>query len=137
MQSISRDQLKELFSDVKHFRIDENFDEVYFADLYYYSFFDQTDSVFYTVYEFEEEIIGLRWNISRPPTRPLALGLCDICKKHRKKDEIVSVYTQTKILPKHMNYRSRGFQICFDYSLCNEDLSNNNTLDFIYSAIQK
>ncbi len=135
MKIIDRDQLKNLFSNVKHFRIAEDFDDVNFESLLYYSYFDQTDNIFYTVYEFEGELVGLRWNISRPPAKPLSLGLCDICRKHRKRDEIISIYTQTKVLPKNVNYRSRGFQICFDYVLCNESLKEPERLDFIYFII--
>lgn len=135
MQVISRDQLKELFSDVKHFRIAEDFEEVDFSQLYYYSFFDQSDFIFYTVYEFENELVGIRWNCSRPSAKPLALGICDICKKHRKREEVVSVYTKTKFLPPGVNYRSRGFQICFDYKICNEELEDVERLNFVYLAI--
>ena len=135
MDVISRDQLKKLFQDVKYFRIDEQFDHVDFSKIHYYSFFDQTDFVFYTVYNFEEELIGIKWNCSRPASKPLSLGLCDICKKHRERDGIISIYTKTRHIPKHIAYRSRGFQICFDYLKCNEDLKNMERLHFIYSAI--
>ena len=134
---ISRDQLKELFEDVKHLRIADDFNDINFNELSYYSFFDQTDFVFYTVYEFQGELVGLKWNVSRPPLRPLSLGLCDICKKHRKREEIISIYTQTKNFPKNVNYRSRGFQICFDYLICNSDLKDDERVTFIYEAILK
>lgn len=137
MQKVSRDQLKELFEKVKHFRVDENFDDVDFEDLSYYSFFDQSDFIFYTVYEFENEPVGIRWYCSRPPKKPLSLGLCDICKKHRKNDEIISVYARTKIFPPGVTYRTRGFMICFNYLQCNEDMKNTEQIDFIYSAILK
>jgi hypothetical protein len=135
MQKLTRDQLKVLFDDVKHFRIAEDFDEVEFVDLTYYSFFDQTDFVFYTVYEFDGVLTGIKWNISRPSAKPLSLGLCDICRKHRKRDEIISIYAQTKVLPKNVNYRSRGFQICFDYLLCNEGGADEERINYIYQEI--
>jgi hypothetical protein len=135
MQILSRDVLKNLFSEVKHFRLSDNFDEVEFDSLFYYSWLDQTDQVFYTIYFFEKKMVGIRWKSFRLPSKPLGLGRCDICKKHRKRDEIISISSQTTILPKNVTYRTRGFHICLDYKMCNEDLKNTERLDLIYSAI--
>jgi hypothetical protein len=135
MQILSRDILKDLFSEVKHFRNSSDLEEVEFDSLFYYSWLDQTDQVFYTVFFFDKKIMGIRWKSFRLPSKPLGLGLCDICKKHRKRDEVISISAETKILPKNVNYRTRGFHICLDYKICNEDLKTTERLDLIYSAI--
>ena len=135
MKVLSREEIKKLFENVKHFRVVDEIKEVEFESLNYYSFLDQTDNVFYTIYSFQNEIMGIRWKSFRLPSKPLGLGLCDICKKHRKRDEIISISAETKILPKHVSYRTRGFHVCLDYKMCNEDLKNTDRLDLIYSAI--
>ncbi len=135
MKKLTRIELKELFEDTKHFRINEEFDEVSFDSLFYYSFYDGTDNVFYTVCEFGGKLVGIRWNVFRPSVKPLSLGLCDVCRKHRRRDEIISIYSQTKNLAKNMNYRTKGFFICFDFIECNKDLKNLDGIFFIYDQI--
>lgn len=135
MHSLSRENLKVLFEHVKHFRISEGFDDIDFESIYYYSWLDQTDNVLYMIYHFEDKITGIKWKAFRLPSKPLGLGLCDICKKHRKRGELISISAETEILPKNVTYRTKGFHVCIDYKMCNADLRNTERLDLLFSAI--
>lgn len=135
MKKIDRGLIKDLFPKVKKLILPKDLDEVEFEQLNYFSWFDSMNHYLYTIYEFNGELTGIQWKISTLTPKALALIMCDICNKERKRSEVYSIYSSTKTLPKHLTYRSRGFFICSDLIICNQSMINNDGISKVYSLI--
>lgn len=136
MEILTREQLKKLFKKVKKLRLPDNLEEVDFAPLNYYSWMDETDSVLYMVYNYKGVLTGIPWKANRLSLSNSATGgLCDICQKHRKLNQIVLGSAKTKNRPKGVDYRTRGKYMCIDYAECNNGMKNCDELDYLFSMI--
>ncbi len=137
MQTITRDSLKKIFKKVKHLRLPKGIEDVDFSTLSYYSWLDQSDMVLYVLYEFKNELTGLRLEVVPAPAGALRLGFCEFCHKHRKQSEVFFVSTQTKYRPRGIEYRSRGTWVCSDYNICNTSLKTTKINDFFYRILEE
>jgi len=138
MDKIQRDQIKKLFHKVKKLRLPQDLENIDFSGLVYYSWLDQTDKVCYIIYNYKNQLQGLCLKYIRMPSGAMKLGFCEFCKKHRKRNEMIHVYTKTKNIPKKVNYRSRGTYICADFNQCNLDLKNQEGIDnYFYQILEK
>lgn len=138
MQPVTREQLKELFKKVKKLRLPKDLENLDFADLKYLGWLDETDRVYYLVYNYKDRLTGLKLDALRCSQKPLQRGFCEFCHKHRKRNDILLIDTKTKMLPKGVNFRTRGTYICSDPLMCNQDLKNADEVDrFFYMILEQ
>lgn len=135
MQKLTTQQLKTIFKKVKHLHLPKDLDSADFHSLKYYSWADEGDKVLYIVYEWNGTLRGIRWDALRVSSGPLQRGFCVICKKERKRDDVVFVTAETKRLPKGVFYRTRGNRICADYTRCNRDMKSDREIRNLYDLI--
>ena len=91
----------------------------------------------FVVYEFEGKPTGLRLEVVKPNPGALRLGFCEFCHKHRRQSDVFFVATETKRLPKGVEYRSRGIWMCAEYKICNRDMKNDGRIrEFFFPNIR-
>jgi len=138
MQIITREQLKQLFPKVKKLRLPKDLDKIDFSNLHYLGWLDESDKVAYLVYNYHKQLTGLRFDFIRAGSQSMQLSFCELCKKHRKRSEIIFVTTRTKKRPKNVNYRVRGNYICSDFNQCNQDLVDLDWINkFFYQILEQ
>lgn len=135
MNKPSRDELKKLFKKVKKFRISPDYEEADFSYIKYYSWIDQTDNVMYTLFNYDGEMKGIRWDIVKPGNVGIRLEMCEICQKHKKTGEVGLITAETKKKPKGIYYRTRGHYACLDYRKCNQDMKDTLGVRKLYDMI--
>ena len=135
MNTPTREQLKVIFKKAKHLRLPANLEEIDFSPLKYFGWLDETDRVYYMLYESSSELIGIRWEVLKLSNTTMKLGMCDICLKHRPLSSIQFVSTKTRKLPKGVYYRTRGRYICSDCFECNKDMKDNKGIEDLVKSI--
>jgi FBP C-terminal treble-clef zinc-finger len=135
MKEVTRDQLKKLFKKVKHFRMPPNLEEINFNSLHYFGWYDESDDVAYLITELNNQLEGIRGEITRMPTRVSMMHQCSICQKGREFDEVMLFTAHTKRLPKGVYYQVRGTYICNDYKTCNSDMKNSLQIEKFFNQI--
>jgi hypothetical protein len=135
MVDITRAQLKVLFKKVKHLRLPENLETVSFEALHYYGWFDASDDVYYLLTEVDNQIIGLKGEINRMPTRLATKHMCSICLREREFSEVMLFTAKNKRLPKGVDYRVTGVYICKDYVMCNAEMKDATQIQKFFRLI--
>jgi|GEM_PF-5588638 len=138
----------------------ENMD---FESLKFLGWWDQTANAYYLVYKLErkaggvstgtlggrteneaeekeaekrKELVGLKFDVLRLSSRGVfARAFCELCHKHRKREDILLISTETKKKPKGVDYRTKGIYVCADPVQCNKDMKNTADLDRFITAI--
>jgi len=135
MKDLTKTEAKNIFKKIRRLVVPDNLESIEFIDLKYFSWLDQKNQAFYTIYSPVDKIEGIRWRVSRLPSKALSAIACDVCNKPRRRDEIISIYAPTRHLPKNLAYRIRGFFICSDFSSCNSEMKNEAGIKKIYELI--
>jgi len=136
MEKVSREQIRKLFHKVKKLRFPDDFGEVDWDQIQYYSWREMTDNVLYTLYEYQGEVTGIRWKLNqkRGVSR---LETCEICRKHHRSSQVGLLTAKTKHLPKNIDYRTRGNYVCLDFWQCNENMKDCSGIDRLFGLILK
>lgn len=135
MKKITRNQLKKIFKKVKHFRLPEDLEEREFDKLKFLGWVDQTDDVAYTVFEYKGKLEGIRWEITKLTYRPVSPAFCEICKKHRRRDEIMLITSKPRKLDKGTDFQTKGNYVCFDLLRCSLEAKDTKGLEILYKQI--
>lgn len=135
MEAVSREQLKKIFKKSKNFKPPRNFDEIKFSKIKFLGWWDQTANRVYIVHKYNGEMCGIAFDVMKLSSKPLARAFCEICQKHRKRDEIVMVSAPTRKKPKDVEYRIRGMYICGDLKQCEKDTKDLSNLEDLFEWI--
>lgn len=142
METVTREKLNELLKKVKRFKPPVGLEEIDFGPLKFLAWWDQTANAYYLVHEMDgdegKELVGLKFDVLKLSTQgPFARAFCELCHKHRKRDEVLLVSTRMKKKIKGVDYRAKGIYVCSDPMQCNRDMKNTIDLDYFVQAVLK
>lgn len=135
MKKISREELNKIFKRAKHFRPPKDMDKIDFSKIKFLGWIDQTRNVVYSVLDFNDKLEGVKWNFKRLGHVPLKPAFCEICKRHRRRDDIIMIIAKTRKTPKGVVYIERGNYVCYNIIDCSQKAKDTSALEILYKDI--
>ncbi|MBN1618140.1 FBP domain-containing protein [Candidatus Dojkabacteria bacterium] len=137
MKTLTREDIKNIFKKVKKLRIPKDLLSIDFEKMKYFAWLEPSSQEVFMIYEYNGKQEGIKWDTTKASKSSTKMAFCEICKKHRSKNEILLITAKTKNKPKGVNSQTRGNFICSDFATCNESMDDLDGINSLYDLIFK